>query len=905
MLKEFVCTDSGATNEKGDGPQSKSASTTTNSSAPTLDPLANDQPANFKVEAGNARIKVTWDKPLDPGINADGTVATTIDYKISYKKSSEEDSTITMPEIVTDVTAHTIDSLENEVEYTVYLWAENDSGLFDDAAITSARQTLTATPSAPVAADAAVVTGTVGNGKVSLSWPKPYDGRATITKYTVYWGDSTPVDTTNFNNNKQEITVSVNTPEPVETEITPLINGTTYYFVVLTYNGYNEEGVADTGGTVYGKPSNTVEVTPAAVAPEAAPTRVTAIPTGTSGEIKVSWTAVAPANNGGEAITGYKIYYASTAEGVTKTAQSVDVPETQNLSKTIDGLEEGKDYYFKVSAYNSKGESELSSSEVSAQAVVGTAPVAAPTGGVAIPTGTSGEIKVSWDAVPVVSNGGVEITGYKIYYAASPGVTKATTDVEEVQEIGTLSKVIVVGDNSTRYFRVSAVNIVGEGELSAEFQGKAQEGFTVTYNANDVSATGSITSAVVQLNGVIDTAPTGFTKTGEYISSWNTQANGSGTTFIFGTAGTGTQVNDHLTLYAQWSTDQSSAPGQPTGVTATNKDPRGNGIVNVSWTAPTAGNYGTKEDGTPYGSGDISYDVYYRKDSAEFSNLEHSDITHHTQNGAVSSTNVDINGLTIGNSYYFAVRARNTTDTGPVVVSSALVVDADLSVDPDPLGSITVQRKDVTAGGEATVGWTAPNTLGKKSDGTDYIDSDLSVEIHYKAADSDFSSSTPAKTVDYNTTSLNASLDNIPVDAANNSDPTSYYFGVRLLVKNSSPAIYSDFVVTAAAVYVGADQSTAPVAPSAPTFDSKTQNTITITWTEPTDTGFDVNGSTKATITGYKLYWSGTSFTNATKGTATSINLGNPNTKTYTLDPTPQLTPGTQNTTLRIAAENS
>ena len=138
---------------KGRNPES--VSTTTNSGADALEALANDQPTNFKVEAGNALIKVTWDPPLEPGINADGTVPTRINYTIAYKKSSADDSTSVAltPITGTELTIGPQNNitLDNEVEYTVYLVALNTSGKVDAS---SARQMLTATPSA-VAPEAA------------------------------------------------------------------------------------------------------------------------------------------------------------------------------------------------------------------------------------------------------------------------------------------------------------------------------------------------------------------------------------------------------------------------------------------------------------------------------------------------------------------------------------------------------------------------------------------------------------------------------------------------------------------------------------------------------------------------------------------------------------------------------
>ena len=211
------------------------------------------------------------------------------------------------------------------------------------------------------------------------------------------------------------------------------------------------------------------------------------------------------------------------------------------------------------------------------------------------------------------------------------------------------------------------------------------------------------------------------------------------------TAGKGTKVNDHLKLYAQWSTDQSSVPEAPTGIQFSNV---GTASVTVSWTAPSPGTL-------PNGNNDTisKYIVYYSTD------------TNFTKGAASkqnsNTTSATISLLTPGTTYYFKVSATNNDGEGDLSSKEEQATNSAAEV-PGQVGSITVQRK---AAGEATVSWTVPTTLGKKPDGTDYIATDISVEIHYKeAADSDFSSSTLAKIVDYDTKSLSTDLDSIPVN---------------------------------------------------------------------------------------------------------------------------------------------
>ena len=74
------------------------------------------------------------------------------------------------------------------------------------------------------------------------------------------------------------------------------------------------------------------------------------------------------------------------------------------------------------------------------------------------------------------------------------------------------------------------------------------------------------------------------------------------------------------------------------------------------------------------------------------------------------------------------------------------------------------------------------------------------------------------------------------------------------MVKNSSPAIYSTFVVTDPAVYVGADNSTAPEKPTGINFSSLKQTSLVISWTAPSP-GKLVNGIDDDTISSYTVYY--------------------------------------------------
>jgi hypothetical protein len=116
---------------------------------------------------------------------------------------------------------------------------------------------------------------------------------------------------------------------------------------------------------------------------------------------------------------------------------------------------------------------------------------------------------------------------------------------------------------------------------------------------------------------------------------------------------------------------QPTAPGAPTGVTAT----PGNGSANASWTAPAS-------DG---GSAITSYTVTPFIGSAAQSPV--------TVTGNPPATSTTVTGLTNGTSYTFTVSATNTAGTGPASAASNAVTPSTATVGP-----ITVDKTIFTDG---------------------------------------------------------------------------------------------------------------------------------------------------------------------------------------------------------------
>jgi titin len=185
------------------------------------------------------------------------------------------------------------------------------------------------------------------------------------------------------------------------------------------------------------------------------------VPTGLSAtpfnvQVVLSWTA--PASNGGSPITGYRIYRGTTAGTETLLATVAVV-----TSFTDTAVTNGTTYFYQVAARNSVGDG-ARSAEVSARPA--TVP-GVPRNVTATRSATLG-VNLSW-AAPL-SNGGAAVTGYRIYRSTTTG-----TEVFLVAVGNVTSYIDKATSPGVRYFyKITAVNSVGEGARSAEVNARAR-----------------------------------------------------------------------------------------------------------------------------------------------------------------------------------------------------------------------------------------------------------------------------------------------------------------------------------------------------------------------------------------------------------------------------------------------
>jgi len=257
------------------------------------------------------------------------------------------------------------------------------------------------------------LTSMAGDAQVTLSWKAPSsNGGAAIDYYVVY------------QNGKDVAHVKA-----TSTVVKGLSNGVTYSFAIAAHNS---AGIGTLSSTVKATPHTSVQ-TPGA------PSSLKASPG--DGEVRLYWDE--PADDGGAAIDYYIVYQDGN-----------DVAHVNGATAKVTGLTNGVQYSFAVAAHNSAGLGVKSNPVSVTPSLLVVAP-GAPMNLTAVPS--LGQVQLTWNAP--ANDGGAAITGYNLSWSLDPNGTFAFLLLSETSYVHE-----GLENSTTIYYRVSAINEVGEGE---------------------------------------------------------------------------------------------------------------------------------------------------------------------------------------------------------------------------------------------------------------------------------------------------------------------------------------------------------------------------------------------------------------------------------------------------------
>jgi fibronectin type 3 domain-containing protein len=363
-------------------------------------------PLNPTASIGNRRVHLTWQAPSSNG------GAAILGYTLFRSQIAGNETFLAL---AGNVTAYNDTSVTNGVRYYYKVAAVN---IFGQGALSSV---VNATPMTGPAAPHLLI-ATAGNAQITLNWQAPSDnGGSPVTGYIVFRGTASGTET--------YITTIGNLTSFMNTGLT---NGQVYYYQVSAMNSAGNSSRSTETGTV----------------PRTIPGVVRSF-SAAPGNRTVVLTWQPPASNGGSPVTGYNIYRG------TSSGTGAIVAVIGNVTTHADnGLVNGVRYYYKVSAVNIAGEGNVSGE-------INSTPVTRPGLPLAIGSFVGDRcVNLTWDHPAI--NGGSAITGYKIYRGTVPGSELLVATLGNVTSFTNPGLV----NGQPYYYRVGAVNAVGEGSLS-------------------------------------------------------------------------------------------------------------------------------------------------------------------------------------------------------------------------------------------------------------------------------------------------------------------------------------------------------------------------------------------------------------------------------------------------------
>jgi hypothetical protein len=572
--------------------------------APTAVPSA---PTWLSPIVGGGDVTLFWTVPADGG-------SPILDYIVEQRAGDSTEWTI----VADAVDPNNIASATGLVAGTPYhfrVHAVNQDGpgpTSDELTVTPRR------PPDPVRALTAAPTSAAG--QVRLEWTAPaFDGGAPISDYIV---QHTVDPEHSWNNVVDEVGTSTSAV------VGGLARCTRYYFRVLPVN---DAGPNQASAVV-------VHADPVSV--PTAPGPLTAAPTNSSGQVRLTWSA--PACDGATAITDYVIQHAPIGSA---TWTTINDGMSTATAYTVTGLVNGTGYYFRVYARNAVGQSPPSGLTSAIPRAVPTVPRSL----TATATGASGQIRLAW--VAPVSNGGMPITDYVIY--RSTNGTTGWVGVSDGVNANTAYTVTGLVNGTRYYFKVYARNAVGPSAPSNLANAIPRNVLTAP---RSLVATPTNVSGQVRLSWTVPLSNGGRAITDYVIqrsangsTGWVTITDGVNTATAYTVTGLANGARYYFRVLARTGTITGPASNVANAIPWTKPTPPRSpaaaptnlsGQVRLTWLAPASNG----------GSAVSDYVIQRSTNGTTWTSLS---------DGVNTATTYLVPGLSNGTRYYFRVFARN------------------------------------------------------------------------------------------------------------------------------------------------------------------------------------------------------------------------------------------------------
>lgn len=293
---------------------------------------------NLRADPGNGQVTLNWLMEES---------AETYNIYVGTSKSSLT-KIATVPASIISA-PYTVTGLSNNTTYWFSVTGVNPYG---ESNLATPITAMPSSPSPPPAPEN--VRANAGNAQVTVTWT-PVAGATSYNVYCFWQTSATDLGLGSLavagSTTDNKVVTDVYWSYGIEAGQTkPLVNGRIYTFWVTAIN---DLGTADTIDDLESYPSFDVVATPSTTPPPFAPANLDASNTAANldpGQIYLDWSDVAGA-------TSYNVYL-GIAKNVTKDSYSAVAIGTLPIAGYIwVGLDEGRTYYFVVTAVNANGES--------------------------------------------------------------------------------------------------------------------------------------------------------------------------------------------------------------------------------------------------------------------------------------------------------------------------------------------------------------------------------------------------------------------------------------------------------------------------------------------------------------------------------------------------------------------